>query len=150
MDNLNLKAKREKELTAAWHKICDWTKENCAEQFVGGLRLKCPHDPYSWTALVINEQGDARIYHGSHGSDNPEYVATRDNIYGASNGRFQYDVRTINGNNLTEKEIADRATNYRPNFRADVFEEIVLGWTSFKGRIMSEIEKNATITNFEA
>ena len=146
----DLKEKKERELISAWQKICDWIKTNCECQFAGGLRLMCPHNPWCWTALVVNEQGDARIYHGEHGSDNPEYVATRDNIYRATNGRFQGFVKTMNSDNLTEEEIADRAISPTPLLVASRFEEIIVSWPTFKQRLQAEMKKNNYIANFEA
>ena len=145
----SLTEKKENDLMQAWKKICKWTKENTAGKFAGGLRLNCPHRVYHWNSLVINEQGEARIYWGTHGSDNPEYVVTENNIYDATNGRFQFGVRTINSDNFSEEEIAFRAER-KSRFVASRFEEVILNWPKFKERIFLEMKKNDYVSDFEA
>jgi len=145
----NLEEAKKQDLLSAWKKICAWTKENTARKFPGGHRFHCPHHVYYWIDLVINEAGEARIYEGSHGSDNPEYVCTENNIYGTTNGRFQSSkVRTVNSPNFSEEQIA-AAKSYKAGFVASRFEEIIVRWPTFKAEILSEIEKNERISNFE-
>lgn len=145
----NLEETRKQDLLSAWKKICAWTKENTAGKFPGGHRFHCPHHVYHWSDLVINEAGEARIYWGSHGSDNPEYVCTKDNIYGTTNGRFlSSKVKTVNSPNFSEEQIS-AASTHRVNFVAERFEEIIVRWPTFKAEILSEIAKNERIANFE-
>lgn len=144
----SLEEKKKAELLSAWKKICKWTKENTAGKFPGGHRFHLPHHVYYWSDLVINEAGEARIYWGSHGSDNPEYVCTENNIYGTTNGRFQCNVRTVNSANFSEEQIA-AASTHKVNFVAKRFKEIIVHWLTFKAEILAEIAKNERITNFE-
>ncbi len=145
----SLEEKKKAELLSAWKKICLWVKENTEGKLPGGHRFHCPHHVYYWLDLVINEAGDARIYYGSHGSDKPEYVCTKDNIYGTTNGRFQpCSTKTVNSPNFSEEQIA-AASDRKADFVADRFEEIIVRWPTFKAEILAEIAKNECIANFE-
>lgn len=127
-------------LMNAWKKICLWTKENCAGKFPEGIRFNAPHNPYIWYALVINANGEARIYRGDHSSESPNYVLTEFGVYGF--------FKSLSGNNHMEEDLI-QAKDYNCNVIYGELEEIVRSWPSFKAEIMREIAWSDSIESFE-
>lgn len=137
---------REKQtfLMNAWKKICQWTKSNCYGKFPEGKRFSMPHNPYVWNALVINANGEARIYRGDHSSNNPDYVLTEDSVYGVSNRGYG----CLYGNNHMEDDFI-QAKSYCSRVIFDELEEIVRRWPYFKEEIQCEMKWSDSIVNFE-
>lgn len=132
----------QKNLLNAWSKICQWTKKNCAGKFPKGKRFYAPHNPYVWFALVINSEGEARIYRGNHSSDKPSYVLTEFNVYGVSFNNGLY------GNDHKEEDF-QCASKFGVNIIFDELEDVIRMWETFKNKILSEVKWSDSISTFE-
>lgn len=154
-----LKRQHNEAVLNAWNSICEWCKKNLADKVPGGMVVRLPFNPYSWKALAVTQGGDVQLHRGSHGNTS-DYVYLQDRRIEFSFLSFcsrdeihcshfhDHDKKPVRTNEqYARSERSIMLCSHR--IPLDHIEEVILQWQSLKAELLSIVEDENKLKNFQ-
>lgn len=134
-------------LDRCFAKICVWSLKELRGAFPDGIEVESPHNVYKWSSLNINNQGEVRLFYGTHASSNPGEVlfpdgSTYENSLGSMGERHI-------GRNFSDMEIKAKLSRCVRRRYGEI-EWLINSWPSIKSMLMSRKKAYESLLEFEA